>query len=132
MKVIVQLDEKFKPKGQISKSQKNLQENSIQETQDTIVKDLDNQNVTGHISKYKTIPYMAMEVDAEGLQALAENPSVKSIMEDGVTSKSDIKNTSELEDELSSKLFMTNSVMHPENACVKSCLIRLLIKFFLI
>ncbi|UQW97810.1 S8 family serine peptidase [Rummeliibacillus sp. G93] len=116
MKVIIQLDEKFKPEGQISKSQKNVQESSIQETQDTIVKDLDNQNVTGHISKYKTIPYMAMEVDAEGLQALAENPSVKSIMEDGVISKSDIKNTGELEDELSSKLFMTNSVMHSENA----------------
>lgn len=116
MKVIIQLDDKFKPEGQISKSQKNVQENSIQETQDTIVKNLDNQNIKGHISKYKTIPYMAMEVDTEGLQALAENPSVKSIMEDGVISKSDIKNTGELEDELSSKLFMTNSVMHSENA----------------
>lgn len=114
IKVIVQLEEKFTPEGRVSKSQKDKQESNIQETQDAVIEDLDNK---GHISKYKTIPYMAMEVDEEGLKALAENPDVKSITEDGVISKSDIKtNSTLLEDKLRAKDIVTNRLMNTESA----------------
>ncbi|WP_150283522.1 S8 family serine peptidase [Rummeliibacillus sp. TYF-LIM-RU47] len=119
IKVIVQLEEKFTPEGRVSKSQKDKQESNIQETQDAVIEDLDNkeQDVSGHISKFKTIPYMSMEVDEEGLKALAENPDVKSITEDAVISKSDIKtNSNFLEDKLRAKDIFTNSLMNAESA----------------
>ncbi|WP_191277228.1 S8 family serine peptidase, partial [Neobacillus kokaensis] len=119
IRVIVELDEQFTPEGLMSKSLKTKQKNKIKEAQDAVIEDLHNKgpNAAKNISNFKTIPYMALEVDTEGLKALLKNNKVKNITEDGVISKSIIKETAnEVDNELSPQLYQTNGVMDTEKA----------------
>ncbi|MBS4204813.1 S8 family serine peptidase [Lederbergia citrea] len=119
VRVIVQIDEQFTPEGLISKSQKNSQKNKIKKAQETIIEGLHKKgsNAAKNISNFKTIPYMALEVDSEGLKALKENKKVKNIIEDKIISKSNINEEANKDvNELSPQLYQTNSVMDTEKA----------------
>ncbi|MDR7240438.1 S8 family serine peptidase [Neobacillus drentensis] len=115
-KVIVELDEQFSPEGLISKNKIGIQKNKITEAQETVLEHLKDKANSKKISLFKTIPFMALEVDSEGLKELRENKLVKSITEDLKVTKSDINTKNEEETAISPQLYSTNNLMDTEKA----------------
>jgi subtilisin family serine protease len=81
-RVIVKLRIAFKPEGLLDGvSAVQSQRAAIDQAQNALMSRLSNQNIT-HIYTYEYIPYIALEVDAAGLQALTAAPEVASVAED--------------------------------------------------
>jgi subtilisin len=79
--VIVGLQAEFSPEGMLKVVGAVLyQRNLILQAQDSLLDKLSKHKVTS-IRKYKFIPYLALEVDAAGLQFLEDSPEVTSISE---------------------------------------------------
>ncbi|WML24648.1 S8 family serine peptidase [Neobacillus sp. OS1-33] len=115
-KVIVELNEQFSPEGLISKNKIGIQKNKIKEAQETVLEHLKDKANPKKISLFKTIPFMALEVDSEGLKELRENKLVKNITEDLKVTKSDINTKNEEDTAISPQLYSTNNLMDTEKA----------------
>ncbi|GAB4513630.1 MAG: hypothetical protein OHK0046_14590 [Anaerolineae bacterium] len=76
----------FLPEGRFeSTAQIQQQRLSIQTAQDTVLQRLSDSGAqVTNLHQYTTIPYLALHVDAAGLQALRTNPNVLSIVQDDV------------------------------------------------
>ncbi|MEH7130126.1 S8 family serine peptidase [Neobacillus drentensis] len=115
-KVIVELNEQFSPEGLISKNKIGIQKSKIKEAQETVLEHLKDKANPKKISLFKTIPFMALEVDSEGLKELRENKLVKNITEDLKVTKSDINTKNEEDTAISPQLYSTNNLMDTEKA----------------
>ena len=84
VKVIVGLETNFTAEGDLnSANAAQLQRDQIRSTQTSLLNDLAQSNVSG-VKQYETIPFIALTVDRAALDALAANPNVVSIQEDGL------------------------------------------------
>lgn len=85
VRVLVQLNLPFRPEGDLEEIEGvqsvQSQQANIDGLQETVLAQLADTN-TAVIATYKYIPYMALELDAAGLEALASLPQVVSIEED--------------------------------------------------
>ncbi|MCA9918631.1 MAG: S8 family serine peptidase, partial [Anaerolineales bacterium] len=82
VRVIVQLDLPFRPEGDLDSDQAaRVQQVTIDGLQQGVLSALADTN-TGVLATYKYIPFMALELDAAGLEALAALPQVIAIEED--------------------------------------------------
>ncbi|MBT2738105.1 S8 family serine peptidase [Bacillus sp. ISL-7] len=117
VRVIVELDESFTPEGKISKNKIEIQKKKIKVAQEDVIANLHKkgQKNAKNITSFKTIPFMALEVDSEGLKALSESEKVKNIIEDIKISKSIIEENEEV-DVIQPQLNVTNNLMDTEKA----------------
>ncbi|MBT2724295.1 S8 family serine peptidase [Bacillus sp. ISL-46] len=117
VRVIVELDESFTPEGKISKNKIDIQKKKIKVAQEDVIANLHKkgQKNAKNITSFKTIPFMALEVDSEGLKALSESEKVKNIIEDIKISKSIIEENEEV-DVIQPQLNVTNNLMDTEKA----------------
>lgn len=81
VKIIVQLKSSFQPEGNLSADAAKSQQASIATAQDTLVSSLSAYKVT-EVKKFKTIPFVAMNVDTAAINALKSSPSVVGVEED--------------------------------------------------
>ena len=83
VRVLVQLDmPAFRAEGELDDGQAaRVQQLGIDSLQDSVVNQLADTN-TAVVAAYKYIPYMALELDAAALEALAQLPQVVAIEED--------------------------------------------------
>ena len=82
--IIVGLDVSFQPEGKLGSSQAvQAQQASIAQKQDELLQSLSGQNVRV-TSRFRFIPFIALEVDAAALSALASNPLVIDIQENAL------------------------------------------------
>jgi len=86
--IIIELKSTFRPEGNLAGlSAIRFQRFAIARVQNQVINTLLSQNIPiFDLIQYKTIPYMALEVDATGLLALQMNPDVTEIMEDQLSS----------------------------------------------
>lgn len=81
VRVIVGLRSSYRPEGKLISTQAVAsQRDDIAQTQGDLLNQMTTLNVQS-VKKYKTIPFMAMEVDAAGLRALEASPTVTSLEE---------------------------------------------------
>ncbi len=79
-RVIVSLNTVYQPEARYSDENAALmQRSAIQRTQNDVLNGLSG---VSSITRYETLPYIALEVDADGLRALQANPAVLAIYED--------------------------------------------------
>lgn len=81
--VIVELNIAFQAEGELSGMAASSQRQNIQAAQSNVINGLSGQAVTG-VQTYEHLPFIAMQVDAAGLQALRNNPLVKSIKQNQI------------------------------------------------
>jgi len=81
--IIVGLDTAFVPEGKLSAAARSSQQAAIQSVQTQALDSLRALNVTEK-ARFQTIPFMALRVDAQALEALASDPRVTSIEEDRI------------------------------------------------
>ena len=82
VRVIVQLDLPFEPESQLeTPGAVQMQQMRIQQTQAQLLESLAENEVT-QTAVFQTIPFMALEVDSDGLAALAALPEIVSIEAD--------------------------------------------------
>ena len=79
--VIVGLDSAFRPEGHLAAAARQAQRAAIGAAQDRLAADLQGQGAEEN-RRFRSIPYVALRVDAHALRALANNPRVLSIAED--------------------------------------------------
>ncbi|MBY0145082.1 S8 family serine peptidase [Neobacillus niacini] len=84
IKVIIELNTSFQPEGKLAKESKSKQRKQIETVQDSVKEDLMSilPEQAKSVKTFKTVPYITLEVDENGLDALHKNPNVKSIVED--------------------------------------------------
>lgn len=81
VRVIVGVRAAFQPEGKLGARAAQAQRRAIEQAQDALLNQMANRNVKA-IKKFALIPYLAVDVDASALTALASSPSVVSIAED--------------------------------------------------
>ncbi|MBY0145086.1 S8 family serine peptidase [Neobacillus niacini] len=84
VRVILELNTQFQPEGKLKKEEKSEQRAQIAAIQNSVKEDLQSKlpEQAKSIKVFKTVPFIVVEVDANGLDALHKNPNVKSILED--------------------------------------------------
>jgi len=84
VRVIVELDVAFVPEGELgSKRRAEGQQQAISDAQDELLADLPAEpGEATPVATFESIPYVVLEVDAAGLDALADNPGVTEIHQD--------------------------------------------------
>ncbi len=84
VRVIVELDVPFVPEGELpSEAKVEDQQENIGDAQDELLDSLaPSEGEAVAVETFEAIPYVVLEVDAAGLQALAENPAVTDIQQD--------------------------------------------------
>ncbi len=85
VRVIVGLGADFRPEGDIGPGRAFVQQNGIATAQGRVLARLGNKLAGSPVTKFRTIPYMAMQVSAEALKALLVDPDVISVQEDGLS-----------------------------------------------
>jgi len=80
MRVIVRLNLNFIPEGILGNVAS--QRASIAGAQERVIKRTQSAGLEEYVRRFETIPVVVLEVDAEGLRALKDNPEVVSIRED--------------------------------------------------
>ncbi len=81
VRVIVQLSTAFAPEGQLAAVQANEQRQAIGAVQDAVLGKLAGRKVET-LGRYQHIPFLALAVDADGLDLLSRLPEVAGIQED--------------------------------------------------
>lgn len=82
VRVIVGLEARFKPEGILDSTQtRAAQRDLIAEAQDRLLSRMPRLNRES-LKRFRTIPFLAMEVDAVGLRYLRSSPDVSSVQED--------------------------------------------------
>lgn len=82
IRLIVGLDVSFQPEGEITTQEAiRQQRNRIEQAQDNLLRNLAGQNMAA-VARFETIPYLGLEVDADGLAVLLADPDLVSIQED--------------------------------------------------
>lgn len=79
--VIIGLNVQFQPEGQLSMAQASIQQAVILQAQQQLLTRLSAYD-THLYAQYRTIPFVALNVDTDGLLALMSDPTVASIEED--------------------------------------------------
>jgi subtilisin len=79
IRVIVGLDMEFAPYGELDSAQISSQEDGISSAQNRLMSNL---SEDASVRRYRTIPFMAMEVDATDLEAVLSAPGVSSVQEE--------------------------------------------------
>ncbi|MDE5414021.1 S8 family serine peptidase [Alkalihalobacterium chitinilyticum] len=112
IRVIVELNESFTPEGQLSAKNRGSQKEKIKAAQDRVIETITQESPDSIMESttFETIPYMALEIDAEGLELLSENENVKNITEDIIVYKNDVVN--DIDVVFSPQLHQTNHVMN--------------------
>ena len=84
VRVIVELDASFTPEGELrTDSQVEEQQEEIEQAQEDLIESLPlAEGEVASAETFESIPYVVVEVDAAGLEALADNPAVAGIQED--------------------------------------------------
>jgi subtilisin family serine protease len=82
-RVIVQLAAPFLPEGRLSTPQALAQRQAIGHAQDAVLGKLAGQRIKVH-ARYQHIPFLALEVDAKGLDLLSRTPEVAAVQPDAV------------------------------------------------
>ena len=82
VRVIVGLGADFRPEGDIGPGRAFVQQNGIATAQGRVLARLGNKLAGSPVTKFRTIPYMAMRVSPEALEALLADPDVTSVQED--------------------------------------------------
>jgi subtilisin family serine protease len=84
IKVILELNTSFQPEGKLKEDSKLKQRKQIAAVQNSLIEDLVSKlpEQAKSVKTFKTVPYITLEVDANGLDALHKNLNVKSIVED--------------------------------------------------
>jgi hypothetical protein len=84
VRVIVELDTSFTPEGELrSETQVEEQQQEIEQVQEDLIESLPpTEGEAAPAETFESIPYVVLEVDAAGLEALAANPAVADIQED--------------------------------------------------
>jgi len=118
VRVIVQLDEDFTPEGKLSKTKKKQQKEKINKAQEEVIKKLNSKNaaLSKKITKFETIPFIALEVTSEELQLLLNDGKVKKISEDIEMKLSDEGFSSIVDDPIRPQLHTTNNLMNTSKA----------------
>jgi subtilisin family serine protease len=81
VRVIVQLAASFRPEGRLSAAQALDQRQAIRRVQDMVLEKLAGHRLKLH-ARYEHIPFLALEVDAKALDALARTPEVVAVQQD--------------------------------------------------
>ncbi|HET9212801.1 MAG TPA: S8 family serine peptidase [Thermoanaerobaculia bacterium] len=81
VRVIVELTTPFGPEGALTAAQATAQRQGISGLQDTVLRKLAGQKVA-MLGRYRHIPFLALEVDADALDLLSRLPQVAGIQED--------------------------------------------------
>ncbi len=79
--VIVQLDLPHRPTGHLTSSGARRQQARLQDLQRQLINDLDRKGFEIH-AKFKTVPAMAVKVDARAIDRLSRHPLVKTLREE--------------------------------------------------
>ena len=79
--VIVQLDLPHRPTGHLTSSGARRQQARLQDLQRQLINDLDREGFEIH-AKFKTVPAMAVKVDARAIDRLSRHPLVKTLREE--------------------------------------------------
>ncbi|MBW5445889.1 S8 family serine peptidase [Cohnella sp. CFH 77786] len=84
VKIIIEMNTPFQPEGKLDNAEKSDQHNRIAKVQNTIKDHIaENLPIQAKTMKgFKTIPYLTLEVDSDGLDVLLNDVNVKSIVED--------------------------------------------------
>ncbi|MCB1037244.1 MAG: S8 family serine peptidase, partial [Acidobacteria bacterium] len=82
VRVIVGLDVPFHPEGNLGgQGAIQAQHSAIREAQEGVLAEVAGAAIA-NVTRFQTIPYLAFETDAQGLEALAASPEVASLQED--------------------------------------------------
>jgi subtilisin len=81
VRVIVSLDATAKPEGELSAPQRSAQRARIDAKADAVLEALEDSRVD-RVKDFEVVPFMAMRVDAEGLDELRGSPDVTAVSED--------------------------------------------------
>ena len=92
VKVIVGLNTRFTPEGNLSQIGKFQQRQEIENAQDDVLQKL-NQYYTRNVKRFETIPFFAVEVDEAALEMLKNDPMIKSIEPDELAAPSLLEST---------------------------------------